>query len=139
MTIEESGTTQPSEAQIAVHWREEEYVAPPASFIAQANGATGVMYGFYITQVGFFMGFTPGIKAFGAAVLGGIGSVPGATNCTAPRSLVTACSVSATASISPSRAPSISASSVIASCSRSRTMLTARAGTAPRCSRRPRS
>jgi acetyl-CoA synthetase len=39
MTIEESGTTQPSEAQIAVHWREEEYVAPPASFIAQANGA----------------------------------------------------------------------------------------------------
>jgi len=26
----------------------------------------------------FFMGFTPGIKAFGAAVLGGIGSIPGA-------------------------------------------------------------
>jgi acetyl-CoA synthetase len=30
---------EPSEAQIAVHWREEEYVDPPASFIAQANGA----------------------------------------------------------------------------------------------------
>jgi acetyl-CoA synthetase len=29
---------QPSEAQIAVHWREEEYFYPPASFIAQANG-----------------------------------------------------------------------------------------------------
>jgi len=26
----------------------------------------------------FFMGFTPGLKAFGAAVLGGIGSIPGA-------------------------------------------------------------
>jgi acetyl-CoA synthetase len=28
-----------SEAQIAVHWREEEYYQPPASFIAQANAA----------------------------------------------------------------------------------------------------
>ena len=28
-----------SEAQIAVHWREEEYIAPPASFIGQANAA----------------------------------------------------------------------------------------------------
>ena len=26
-----------SEAQIAVHWREEEYFDPPAKFIAQAN------------------------------------------------------------------------------------------------------
>ena len=26
-----------SEAQIAVHWREEEYINPPAKFIAQAN------------------------------------------------------------------------------------------------------
>ncbi len=30
---------QVSEAQIAVHWREEEYVAPPTSFIGQANHA----------------------------------------------------------------------------------------------------
>jgi acetyl-CoA synthetase len=30
---------QVSEAQIAVHWREEEYRQPPASFIAQANAA----------------------------------------------------------------------------------------------------
>jgi acetyl-CoA synthetase len=29
---------QPSEAQIAVHWKEEEYLYPPTSFIAQANG-----------------------------------------------------------------------------------------------------
>ena len=28
-----------SESQIAVHWREEEYVYPPASFIAQANAS----------------------------------------------------------------------------------------------------
>ena len=26
-----------SEAQIAVHWREEEYIEPPAKFVAQAN------------------------------------------------------------------------------------------------------
>ncbi len=30
------------------------------------------------TQVDFLMGFIPGIKAFTAAVLGGIGNVPGA-------------------------------------------------------------
>ena len=28
-----------SEAQIAVHWREEEYYWPPTRFIAQANAA----------------------------------------------------------------------------------------------------
>jgi acetyl-CoA synthetase len=32
----ESGT-QANEAQIAVHWKEEEYIRPPARFIAQAN------------------------------------------------------------------------------------------------------
>lgn len=42
-------------------------------------GAAGVINGLYRPQgVYFFMGFTPGIKAFTAAVLGGIGSVPGA-------------------------------------------------------------
>ena len=40
-------------------------------------GIAGVCYAFVFKQVYFFMGFTPGIKAFGAAVLGGIGSVPG--------------------------------------------------------------
>jgi acetyl-CoA synthetase len=34
---ETSGTSAVSEAQIAVHWREEEYIQPPASFVAQAN------------------------------------------------------------------------------------------------------
>ena len=41
-------------------------------------GIAGVFYAFVFKQVYFFMGFTPGIKAFGAAVLGGIGSIPGA-------------------------------------------------------------
>ncbi len=33
-----------SEAQIAVHWREEEYIYPPAPFIAQANMTDPQMY-----------------------------------------------------------------------------------------------
>ncbi len=33
----EEASTEVSEAQIAVHWREEEYIQPPASFIGQAN------------------------------------------------------------------------------------------------------
>ncbi len=38
----------------------------------------GVMVGIYYTQINHMMGFIPGIKAFTAAVLGGIGNVPGA-------------------------------------------------------------
>lgn len=41
-------------------------------------GIAGVLYAIVFRQVHFFMGFTPGIKAFTAAVLGGIGSIPGA-------------------------------------------------------------
>jgi branched-chain amino acid transport system permease protein len=42
-------------------------------------GAAGVFNGLFRPQgVYFFMGFFPGIKAFTAAVLGGIGNVPGA-------------------------------------------------------------
>ena len=41
-------------------------------------GIAGVFYAFVYKQVYFYMGFTPGIKAFGAAVLGGIGNIPGA-------------------------------------------------------------
>jgi branched-chain amino acid transport system permease protein len=41
-------------------------------------GIAGVFYGLVFKQVYFFMGFTPGIKAFGAAVLGGVGSIQGA-------------------------------------------------------------
>ncbi|WKZ35553.1 MAG: branched-chain amino acid ABC transporter permease [Anaerolineales bacterium] len=45
---------------------------------AAMAGAAGVLYALIFRQVGFFMGFTPGIKAFTAAVLGGIGNIPGA-------------------------------------------------------------
>jgi len=42
-------------------------------------GAAGVFNGLFRPQgVYFFMGFFPGLKAFTAAVLGGIGSIPGA-------------------------------------------------------------
>src|SRR5579862_4912630 len=33
----DTGVEQVSESQIAVHWREEEYIYPPESFVAQAN------------------------------------------------------------------------------------------------------
>ncbi len=41
-------------------------------------GAAGVMWGIHLGLVYHFVGFLPGIKAFTAAVLGGIGSIPGA-------------------------------------------------------------
>ncbi len=41
-------------------------------------GAAGILYALTYRQVNFFMGFIPGIKAFTAAVLGGIGNIPGA-------------------------------------------------------------
>ncbi|MGQ9554131.1 MAG: branched-chain amino acid ABC transporter permease, partial [Anaerolineae bacterium] len=45
---------------------------------AALAGAAGVMFALYNKQVTHTMGFIPGIKAFTAAVLGGIGNVPGA-------------------------------------------------------------
>ncbi len=41
-------------------------------------GAAGVMWGIHNGLVYYFIGFIPGIKAFTAAVLGGIGNIPGA-------------------------------------------------------------
>ncbi len=41
-------------------------------------GAAGVLYAFYNHQVSPFVGFLPGVKGLTAAMLGGIGSVPGA-------------------------------------------------------------
>jgi branched-chain amino acid transport system permease protein len=41
-------------------------------------GAAGVMWGLHMGIIYPFVGFVPGLKAFTAAVLGGIGSVPGA-------------------------------------------------------------
>lgn len=41
-------------------------------------GAAGVIFGLYYTKIDPFMGVIPGLKAFIAAVLGGIGIIPGA-------------------------------------------------------------
>ena len=41
-------------------------------------GIAGLLYGLVYKQVYFFMGFFLGVKGFGAAVLGGIGNIPGA-------------------------------------------------------------
>jgi branched-chain amino acid transport system permease protein len=41
-------------------------------------GAAGVMWGIHNGLVYYYVGFIPGIKAFTAAVLGGIGNLPGA-------------------------------------------------------------
>jgi branched-chain amino acid transport system permease protein len=41
-------------------------------------GAGGVLFGFHNTVMRFNTGFIPGLKAFTAAVLGGIGNIPGA-------------------------------------------------------------
>jgi branched-chain amino acid transport system permease protein len=41
-------------------------------------GAAGVLYALIFSQVFFAMGFIPGIKAFTAAVMGGIGNIVGA-------------------------------------------------------------
>lgn len=41
-------------------------------------GAAGVMFGIHNGLVYYYTGFVPGIKAFTAAVLGGIGNLPGA-------------------------------------------------------------
>lgn len=45
---------------------------------AALAGAGGVLFALYNQQVSPFIGFIPGIKAFTAAVLGGIGNIPGA-------------------------------------------------------------
>lgn len=50
-----------------------------AFFIGSAlAGAAGVMAGAYFGSITFLMGFIIGLKAFTAAVIGGIGNIPGA-------------------------------------------------------------
>ncbi len=45
---------------------------------AAMAGVAGVLFGLVFIQINFLSGFIPGIKAFTAAVLGGIGNIPGA-------------------------------------------------------------
>jgi branched-chain amino acid transport system permease protein len=48
-------------------------------FIGSAlAGAAGVMFGLVFSEIYHFMGFIAGLKGFTAAVVGGIGSIPGA-------------------------------------------------------------
>jgi branched-chain amino acid transport system permease protein len=48
-------------------------------FIGSAlAGAAGVLFGLVFSQIFHFMGFLAGLKGFTAAVVGGIGSIPGA-------------------------------------------------------------
>ena len=55
------------------------FVIAIAFFIGPAFGAVaGVFSGMYYGSIIFSMGFIPGIKAFTAAVLGGIGNLRGA-------------------------------------------------------------
>ncbi len=42
------------------------------------GGIAGVLFGILYTKIDPFVGFLPGIRAFTAAVLGGIGNIPGA-------------------------------------------------------------
>ncbi len=42
------------------------------------GGAAGMMVGMYYGQIDFVMGWSYGLKAFTAAILGGIGNIPGA-------------------------------------------------------------
>jgi branched-chain amino acid transport system permease protein len=45
---------------------------------ASLAGVAGILYALLFKQVWFYTGFFPGLKAFTAAVLGGIGNIPGA-------------------------------------------------------------
>jgi branched-chain amino acid transport system permease protein len=45
---------------------------------AALAGVAGVLFGLMFIQINYYSGFLPGIKAFTAAVLGGIGNIPGA-------------------------------------------------------------
>jgi branched-chain amino acid transport system permease protein len=50
-----------------------------AFFLGSAlAGAGGLIFGLYYNFTSFLIGFTAGLRAFTAAVLGGIGNVPGA-------------------------------------------------------------
>jgi branched-chain amino acid transport system permease protein len=50
-----------------------------AFFLGSAlAGASGLIFGLYYNFTSFIIGFTAGLRAFTAAVLGGIGNIPGA-------------------------------------------------------------
>jgi hypothetical protein len=46
-------TTEVSEAEIAVHWQEEDYVKPPAKFVVQANLTDKTVFERFSTVLNF--------------------------------------------------------------------------------------
>ena len=60
------------------NWVEQAPRSASSKSAAASAGAAGVLYILLFPVVNFYMGFIPSIKAFTAAVLGGIGNVPGA-------------------------------------------------------------
>ena len=58
---------------------EVDQVIMTAFFVGSAlAGASGMIFGLYYNYTSFIVGFSAGLRAFTAAVLGGIGNVPGA-------------------------------------------------------------
>src|SRR5205823_13823340 len=50
-----------------------------AFFVGSAlAGAAGLIFGLYYNYTSFIIGYSAGLRAFTAAVLGGIGNIPGA-------------------------------------------------------------
>ena len=66
-------------------------------------GIGGVLYCMVYKQIYFYMGFLPGVKAFSAAVLGGIGNIPApcSADCSSAWSNRSALPCSSTASALP--------------------------------------
>ena len=53
-------------------------ISPGLLHRSRPGGAAGLMVGIYYGQIDFTMGWSYGLKAFTAAILGGIGNIPGA-------------------------------------------------------------
>jgi branched-chain amino acid transport system permease protein len=70
--------TKMGKAMRAVSESKDRIIVSTFALGAAMAGAAGVLFALVYRQIDFFMGFTPGVKAFTAAVLGGIGNIPGA-------------------------------------------------------------
>ena len=71
-------TAQDSEAAMMMGVDVNRTIAPTFCVGAALAGAGGVIYGIYFGHISYDIGFITGLKAFTAAVLGGIGNIRGA-------------------------------------------------------------
>jgi len=71
-------TAQDSEAAMMMGVDVDRIIAVTFFVGSALAGAAGVVYGMYVTHITWDMGFIAGLKAFTAAVLGGIGNIRGA-------------------------------------------------------------